>query len=180
MQFSLVNLIVLPLYFVSWKGFVGFCWGLVGSGMLANILYYSLTDNTVSICPTTLEQVTHQYLVEPWYRWVPLGFGMLLGMMQFEQDTSLQGRFGTRYFKFILHFFPRQVGYIIGFALTLIFVMVLISYEPNAQSGAVSGTHFWRGFYYMLGEPLWILGAGIFIAPAFVNKARFWKTTLSA
>ena len=89
MQFSLINLIVLPLYFVSWKGFMGFCCALIGSGMIANILYYSLTDNEVSICPTTLLQLTHNYLVEPWYRWVPLGFGMLLGMMQFEQDTSL-------------------------------------------------------------------------------------------
>lgn len=72
------------------------------------------------------------------------------------------------------------MGYIIGFALTLIFVLVLISYEPNPSTGAISGTQFWRGFYYMLGEPFWILGAGIFIAPAFVKKARFWKTTLSA
>lgn len=49
--------------------------------MIANILYFSLTGNEVSICPTTLKQVTYNYLVEPWHRWVPLGFGMMLGMM---------------------------------------------------------------------------------------------------
>ncbi len=101
-------------------------------------------------------------------------------MMQFEQETNLQGRFGTRYFKFILHFFPRQVGYIFGFALNVIFVLVLISYEPDPSTGMSTASRFWSGFYFMLGEPLWMLGATIFIAPAFVKKARFWKTTLSA
>lgn len=32
----------------------------------------------------------------------------------------------------------------------------------------------------MVAEPLFVFGALLFVAPAFVKKARFWKTTLSA
>ena len=55
---------------------------------------------------------------------------------------------------------------------------MLISFEPD-ERGNISGTRFWRGFYYMLAEPLFVIGLMLFIGPAFVGKARFWKTALS-
>ena len=62
--------------------------------------------------------------------------------------------------------------------MTLIFVLVLISFEPNLR-GEISGSNFWRGFYFVLAEPLFIFGLLLFIGPAFIGKARFWKTILS-